>query len=232
MAQTFRQMIGRVMDVPHRPKNMDETEIKALINLAYIHIVAELACYQKSVVKTLTVGVGDYSIVTALALTDYAGLRALLYTAANGQSNYRTIAPTTEDEIIALRAGNPSATSPAVAYALQGWDGLMLHPLPATGDTLTILYSANPVELVADGDTPDRLPVMWQHLIVSYAAATAMEVVSVPQAMQMHEAFENGELRRARRWFNNHYGSRPFAPGAYGRGVNWPSDYWSSGYFN
>lgn len=227
MPQTFRQMIGRVMDQPHRPKNMDETEVKALINLAYIHVVAELGCYQKSVVKALTPNDGDYSIVTDFAVSDFAAVRSLVYTAASGLSTYSTLAPTTEDEVLALRSNNSSATSPAVCYALQGWDGLMLHPLPAAGDTLTILYSANPAEMSVDADTPDRLPVMWQHLIVSYAAATAMEVVSVPMAMQMMEAFENGELKRARRWFNNHYGSRPFAPGGFGQFARWPSDYWS-----
>ncbi len=141
MAQTLTQMVGRVMDMAHRPKNMDAVEVAALVNLAYIHVVAELGCYQRSIVKNLTAGDGDYSFVTDFALTDFAGVRSLVYTSSQGYANYHTLSPTSEDEVLSLRASNPTATSPAVCYAIQGWDGLLLHPLPGTGDTLTILLS-------------------------------------------------------------------------------------------
>lgn len=226
MAYTFTQLTGRVNDIPHRPKNMDLVEVQALVNESYAYVVAELGTLQKTVTKTLTAADGDYNLISDFAITDYAALRSLFYTAANGLSTYRPLAPVAIAELLSLRQNNPSSTSPAVAYAMAGWGNLSLHPLPATGDTLTIGYAAYPVVLSAAGDTPVALPTHLHHLIVAHAAAIAMEQVDVNYAQRMLDTFENGEMKRARRWINNHVGSMPFAPGSYGFGVRYPSDVW------
>jgi hypothetical protein len=179
----------------------------------------------------LTANDGDYSIVTDLAVADFSALRVVKYTAANGSNILNTLAPTTPDEIIALRAANPSATSPATAYALQGWDNLLLHPLPATGDTLTLVYTAVPTVMTSDSDTPTRIPQEWHHLIVTRAAAVAMEVMDDQRAVLLQRQYEH-ELALAHRWFNQHAGSRGFAPAAannQGR-VIYPGDYFSGIY--
>lgn len=226
MAYTFTQLTGRVMDIPHRPKNQDLVEVQALVNESYAYVVAELGTLQKSVTKTLTAADGDYSIVTDFALPDYASMRTLFYTAANGLSTFQPLSPVSAAELLAMRNGNASATSPSVCYAMAGWGNLSLHPLPATGDTLTIGYVAYPVVLSGANDTPVALPTHLHHLIVSHAAAICMEQVDVNYAMRMLETFENGEMKRARRWMNNHVGAMPFAPGSHGRGIRYPSDAW------
>jgi hypothetical protein len=223
---TFAQLVGRVKDTTHRPKNQDDAEIKALVNEAYFHIVAELSLFEKSATETLVAGVGDYDITVDFSLPDFAAVRSISYSPANGMASCCTLNPTTVDEIVALRSANPTATSPALAYAIRGWKDLLLQPLPGLGDQITITYAAFPLEMLAPTDTPSVLPPNWHHLIVSYAAATAMEVVSVARAQQLMESFEMGELKRARKWFNNQYGSKPLTPGMYRRSVRWPSDVW------
>lgn len=225
MAYTFLQLTGRVMDIPHRPKNQDLVEVQALVNESYAYIVAELGVLQASATITLDDGVGDYSFATDFGITDFCAMRALYYTAASGATNLRTLAPVSFAELLTLRQANPSSSSPSVAYAMAGWGNISLHPLPATGDTLTMQYVAYPLELILDTDTPTALPTHLQHLIVSHCAAICMEQVDVNYAARMMEGFEAGELKRARRWLNNHISSQPFAPGSY-RTVQWPSDVW------
>lgn len=211
---TFLQLYSRVLDYTHRPKNQDATEVKALVNEAYIHVTSQLRCYQNTATAvSLTAGDGNYSIVTDLGITDFSALRVVKYTAANGASVLNTLSPTTPDEILALRAANPSATTPATAYALQGWDQIMLHPLPATGDTITLVYTAVPALMVSDADTPSVIPQEWHHLIVQRAAAVAFEVVDDQRALRHQQQYEH-ELALAHKWFNQHAGSRGFAPAA------------------
>jgi hypothetical protein len=231
---TFLQLYSRVLDYTHRPKNQDTTEVKALVNDAYIYTTSQLRCYQKtSAAITLTANDGDYSIVTDLSITDFSALRVVKYTAANGSSTLNTLAPTTPDEIIALRAANPSAVTPATAYAIQGWDGLMLHPLPSTGDTITIIYTAVPAVMTLDADTPTRIPQEWHHLIVQRAAAVAFETVDDQRAIRHQQQYEH-ELALAHKWFNQHAGSRGYAPAANNNSglVLYPGDYFSGIYGN
>lgn len=221
---TFLQLYSRVLDYTHRPKNQDNAEAKALVNDAYIHVVSQLRCYQKNTGPlALTAADGDYSIVSDLAVSDFSTLQVVKYTAANGSLTLGTVAPTTPDEIISLRQLNPSAASPAVAYAIQGWETIMLHPLPATGDTLTLIYGAVPALLSADADTPLVLPQEWHHLIVQRAAAVAFEVVDDQRAIRHQQQYEH-ELALAHKWFNQHVSSRGFAPSAAIQPVIWPSD--------
>lgn len=227
---TFIQLYSRVLDYTHRPKNQDATEAKALVNDAYIHAVSQLRCYQvASAPLALTAGVGDYSIVTGLGVTDFSTLRVVAYTAASGATTLNTLSPTTPDEIIALRQVNPSATSPAVAYAIQGWDGLMLQPLPATGDTISIIYGAVPAAMSSDGDTPTRMPQEWHHLIVQRAAAVAFEVVDDQRAITHQRQYEH-ELGRARLWLAQHASSRGYAPSVDSNhnARIWPGQYFST----
>jgi len=227
---TFLQLYSRVLDYTHRPKNQDATETKALVNDAYIHVVSLLHCYQKtSAPLAMTAGVGDYSLVTDLALSDFSTLRVVKYTSATGASTLRTLSPSTPDEVTALRVANPSAATPATTYAMSGWDGIMLQPLPALGDTLTIIYGAVPAVMSADSDTPTRLPQEWHHLIVQRAAAVAFEVVDDQRAI-LHQRQFQVELKQAHKWFNQHDSSRGFGMNSRtNRGiVLWPSDYFSS----
>lgn len=224
---TFIQLRGRVLDYTHRPKNQDDTEVGALVNDAYIHIVSQLGCNPRtSSSLVLTAGDGDYSIVSDLGVSDFSTLRTLTYTAANGATSLSTLAPATVDEVLSQRGWNPSATSPATMYALAGFDTLMLQPLPAAGDRVTITYDAVPSLMVNDGDTPTKLPQEWHHLIVQRAAATAFEVVDDQRALIHQKQYEH-ELGRARLWFAQRASSRGFTPGTNRGPVIWPGDDWN-----
>ena len=224
---TFLQLYSRVLDYTHRPKNQDTTEAKALVNDAYFHVVSQLKCNPViSAPVTLTAADGDYSITTDLGVTDFSSLRSLTFTAANGSTTLSTLAPSSVDEVRALRGWNPSATSPSTTYAIDGWDTLMLQPLPALGDTLTLVYDAIPAAMVADSDTPTELPIIWHHLIVQRAAATAFEVVDDQRAIAHQRQYEH-ELGEARKWFATHVSTRGYAPTVgISRPVMWPGDDW------
>lgn len=229
---TLLQLKGRLNDTVHGQKNVDDwvSEMEALINEAYIHVVAQLRCYQKSSgALALTANDGDYSIVTDLGVTDFSTLRVLQYTASSGSTTLNTLAPTTPDEIVAQRQINPSATSPAVTYAIAGWDTLMLQPLPATGDTITIIYGAVPAQMTLDADTPSRLPQEWHHLISTRSAAMAMEFFDDQRALTLHQAFD-AELKKARLWFAQHTSSRGYAPSVDSNhdARIWPGQYFST----
>ena len=209
MAYTYLQLQGRVMDIPHRPKNQDITEIKALINDSYITLVAELACFVKTFTSVaLTANDGDYDVITDWALADFSSMRSLNYTAASGLFYQQPLDITTPDEVISLRQSNPVAMSPAVVYAMSDWRSIMLQPLPSTGDTVSGLYGAVPAAMSADIDTPVRLPVNLHHLIVGHCSAIAMEQVDIDRAMQMMNVFQANEMRRARSWLNQQKSSR------------------------
>jgi hypothetical protein len=224
---TFLQLVGRVLDYTHRPKNQDNTEVKALVNDAYIHVTSQLRSnIVTSAALPLVAADGNYSIVSDLGISDFSTLRTVSYTAANGATSLSTLAPATPDEVLAQRGWNPSATSPAVMYAIAGFDTLMLQPLPAAGDTITITYAAVPAVMVADADTPDRIPQEWHHLIVQRAAAVAFEVVDDQRAIVHQRQFEH-ELGRARLWFAQHASSRGYTPGTNRGPVIWPGDDWN-----
>jgi hypothetical protein len=228
VAYTYLQLKGRVMDIPHRPKNQDETEIKALINESYFALVTELGCYTKTFTAVaLTANDGDYDVITDWSLTDFAAMRSLNYTAASGLFLQRPLDPTTPDEILSLRQSNPVASSPSVTYAMPDWRTVMLQPLPATGDTVSGIYDAYPAAMSADVDTPTRLPPDMHHLIVGHCAAIAMEQMDITLANQMMTAFYAGELRRAKSSLNQRKGSRAFAPGAHRNVAIQRGEYWS-----
>lgn len=228
MAYTYLQLQGRVMDIPHRPKNQDITEVKALINESYNALVAELACFVKTFGPvTLTANDGDYDVITDWSLTDFSTLRSLNYTAAGGLFIQRPLDVTTPDEVLQLRQTNPLASSPAVTYAMPDWRTVMLQPLPGTGDSISGLYSATPTALSLDADTPGRLPANLHHLIVGHCAWVAMEQLDIDRAGAMREAFYATEMRRARSWLNQMKSSRPFAPGAHKNVASLPGEYWS-----
>lgn len=228
MAYTYLQLCGRVNDIPHRPKNQDATEIAALVNESYITLVGELGCYVKPFGPVTVVALAStYDVITDWLLTDFAGFRSLNYTAASGLSYWQGLDPTTPDEILALRTGNPLSMSPAVCYAMNDWRSVMLQPLAATGDTVSGLYSAYPAAMVANGDTPSRLPPNLHHLIVGHCSAIAMEQVDIDRGLVMMQNFQQGELRRARSWLNQQKSSRAFAPGAHRAVQIPPGVYWS-----
>lgn len=226
MAYTFLQLRGRVNDVPHLPKNQSTGEVDSLINESYAYIVAELQLLQKTITKPLVAADGDYSFIGDFNITDYAAVRALFYTAANSLVTFDPLRLVTTAELFALRANNPTATSPAKCYSINGWNSLSLQPLPAAGDTLAIWYSAYPVPLSLPGDTPVAIPTHLHHLIVGHAAAVAMETVDVAYAQRMHADFETNEMNRARRWLNNHRSSLPYAPNVTSLPNDWPSTVW------
>lgn len=228
MAYTYKQLLGRVMDIPHRPKNQDESEIQALINESYDTLVSELDCLQGTFTNVALVnGQGNYDVITDWGLSDFSSFRSLNYTAQSGLSYWQGLDPTTVDEILSLRIGNPLSASPAVAYAMPDWHTVMLQPIPATGDTVSGIYAAHPTPMSADSDTPTALPSNLHHLIVGHCAAISMEQVDIDRAIQMMTAFQQGELRRARSWLNQQQSGRAFAPGAHRKAVIPPGVYWS-----
>jgi hypothetical protein len=124
--------------------------IDGWINDGVEYVVGETGCKVAIATMTATANEGDYELDTDI-------LRILwLQSSATGTSSEWE--PTSPSEILRLRL-NGSASSPTLRYAVDGANMLMLYPVPASADTITIRYVPRPATLSSDAaDTPSRSP--------------------------------------------------------------------------
>lgn len=109
---------------------------------------------------------------------------------------------------------------------VQNWDGLHegsgiwrqnaatwgWHPTPGAAKTLTIVYVAEPVELVGDGDVPDLIPTAYRDLLV-WSSGVILKMIADETAPRPW--LERREMLRYQYWKNleSHGQPRQF-PGA------------------
>ena len=197
---TYQQLVDRVIDATHRPKQADagsgtagpltNYEIPNLVNESYARIVELCNLNPKLTTANLTGAVSSYSLTT-LGFTGLTRIRSLTYQTTGSQAY--PLRPVTLDQMIQLRQSNPSTMGFLYAYALRGLDGLEVYPAAQTStDTLTAYYSASPTLMSATTDIPTLIPTEYHYVIELGAIAEAMRTEHVEYAQNYDAQFMRG----------------------------------------
>lgn len=149
--------------------NVDDVDELALIdgwvNDGVCYIVGEGQTRVTSATAALEADEGDYELDTNI-------LRILwIQAASNGEGDeLEQVGPT---EIHRRRLATATTTSASYLYAVDGANLLMLYPIPAAADVLTIYYVPRPASLSAAIDTPTEIPAEFHYLVTLYALLNA-----------------------------------------------------------
>lgn len=211
---TFKEMQDRTLDGSKRAGLTDVTEIKALLNQAYLEMSALVRPNVVDVSKTLTAGDGDYSISADWALSDVQAIRHITIT-DSGTSQVYDLERVMPDYVLMLQQNQTSAGGMRW-WAQDGLDRVLFYPAPSTTTTnLTITYVRRPAVLVNDGDIPVGIPVEFHDTIVLGALARALRIWNPMYARGYHADYRQG-LQEYRQWLNRQGGT--WAPKAIVKG--------------
>lgn len=198
---TFKEMQDRVLDGSKRAGLTDLTEIKLLLNEAYLQMVALERPVVSEINKTLVVDDGDYSISADWALSALTSIRHMRITDSVTAQNY-LLEQVMPEYILLLRQTQSTSGGQMMFYALDGQDIVRFYPAPSSTTTLlTISYITRPAVLVADADLPAGLPVEFHDTIVLGALARSLRVRYPAYAKAYREDFRQG-LMEYRQWRN------------------------------
>ncbi len=165
---SFLELQNAVLDASGSHVNTDRETIKRLINRRYAEVVTRLRLLTATADVTLVADQGDYSMVDDFGLEDVNGIRAI--TSVDEDPRVPAI-ELTPNQIRDLRVFAPTSVG-IRSYAYSG-GLLMLEPTPDTAETLTITYSAIPVEMTNDEDIPNEIPTGFHDVIELGAIADA-----------------------------------------------------------
>lgn len=178
---TVTQLCDRVCQVTGLSvQGDDRSQVLGYVNQAYELSVMEAGAYTSSFSKTLTAGVGDYTIgVAPLDVSGVLEIRQLWVDDAS-LSN-RPLIRVPEYEIQAMRQAQTVSSTP-LYYAVRGDRQLLLYPSPVDGASLSGVYLSAPPELVessagaGEETTPSAIPSVFHYeLLTSKAISLAME---------------------------------------------------------
>lgn len=153
---TFGEIRDQVLDITGASAPEEAGRVKRLVNETYFDVVQRLYTAVKSTAAVTLVNLqGDYQLSAApFSLTDYVAIRSVIYN-QSGTGVNNVLRQVTPAEIYDAR--NQTWSGFLWAFALEGFDKLMLLPSPSTGDTLTLAYEYRPAPMAADSDTPTFL---------------------------------------------------------------------------
>ena len=159
---TYLQLQDRVLDATKRAVGTDRGEVKLLLNDSMAEIAGRLGLYTKVTNPvTLTAGVMDYDITqTPFLITDLSNLLSIVAT-QTAYLDTPDLNRLTVDQILEMRQVPTILPIRIRSYAFRPYTNLMFDAPPATGDAVTVYYSAYPPDLVADSDVPAYIPRDW-----------------------------------------------------------------------
>lgn len=160
---------------------------------------------------TVTPNVGDYSIATALGVSDARMVRDLFYQPVGQNQALPPLRRTSPSRIDELRARSSGQAYPWY-WAQAGVDKLLLGPVPTDAGTLTVRYVQDIGYLAADSDVPALLPIEFHDLIWLGAAAKVAPLrrPRLPLAdIQMLQQTYKARLGDLRSWLVDLGGEEP-----------------------
>jgi len=149
-----------------------DAQVDAWINQVVADVCAQ--CMLRSLKRMGTVATSTtLSYVSVASLT--GGFSGRLIKVLNGDGVSVGIMPSVE--LLMWEYGAMDAAGSVESCCLEGTT-LWYAKIPATSETLTLLYFCNPEELVSDDDVPSDIPVfVHRQLIVNGAAAIGYDLI-------------------------------------------------------
>lgn len=144
----------------------DETETTAYLNEAVVDILLQTGVYVTTTTISLSASTADYTLSSAIIRIKEAYL-------TSGGQNYR-IEQISPAELLDRRLGNGSSSSPALFYAIDGGNTLLVYPTPAASGTITIYHVPRPTSMSSGSHdssnaTYGGVPDEFSPAIVAYA---------------------------------------------------------------
>lgn len=130
------------------------------VNEGVVDVVLRTGCKVSSDTITESAGTGDYELnaeILRVVGWDWTGVSATLIPER-----------VTVDELLWRRNVPVDSSYPATAYAFTG-NLLMVYPIPAAADTITVYYVPRPATLSAGSDTPSEIPAEHHPAVELYA---------------------------------------------------------------
>jgi hypothetical protein len=192
---TFRSRAARVSGMSTSDAG-DLALLDAWTNDAVEQFLRETKINVRLASLNATAGSANYTLDT-----DILAMQAVWYApAADAQS--ALLQPRVPEDLINMRLLADETTPPRY-YALAGANTLMLHPTPASGDVLHILYVPRHTALSATADTPSatangNIPAEYHVILEDYVkwkACEAEEHKPSDFGRAFMQAFESGCAR-------------------------------------
>jgi hypothetical protein len=190
-----------------------QTMVDRLANAAVLEILKRTKIRVTSATVSTTIGVGDYDIpMEVIRLTS-------LEAPVLGGSGYGPVDPVDPDEIRWRRRSPLSVSTDLCArYAVDGFNLLMLDPIPQTIYLLVMYYVPRPAKMTVPADDPSTIafggiPEEFHETVllpfVYWKAGSAGDDASSAQGVRYQQDFELG-LRELRIRINRRRG--PLGP--------------------
>ena len=169
----FRTTITSKLGLDNTASSAEQSLVDGWVNEGVIRVLLDTKCNVDKSTSTLTANQPDYTLDAAILQITEMNLTAV------SDSTVRGLEPVSPAEILSMRRGASSSSSPSY-YALEGNDLLLLYPTPSAADTLTIYYVPRPTALSAAGNDPSSntyggVPAEYHKAIEYWALYQAAE---------------------------------------------------------
>ena len=149
----------------------DSAKIDRWLNQGYDDFVRRTRCVVNKATMSLTSGVSDYTLDTAI-------LSIVTVTITNGTSTWN-LEPASLEEILNLRTSALATSQPVRFYAQMGYNSIAVWPTPGTGSSMTVYYVPRPTSLSATADAPTLIPYEFHKALEFYALAEGADYDNV-----------------------------------------------------
>lgn len=193
----YRDHVARIVGLDNSVAG-DQGLIDAWVNEGYEDFVRRTECMVLWADLALTEGVDTYTLPAGIM-----SIKEIVNTGTSPPLERVTLA-----ELNTMKRATASA--PALYYATEGADMLVLYPAPGAGESLTIWYVPTVTALSGGGDIPTAVPAQFHKSIEFYALARAGQF-DQSQSSQFGTfwlaAYEN-DVRECRKANRQHGGQR------------------------
>lgn len=194
----FRTAVTAKIGLDNTASSAEQGYVDTWLNEGVVRVLMDTQCYVVSGTTTLTSGTGDYTLDAAVL-----DIVSVYISSSNPSKPLTRLTP---HEILLLRQGSSTNSSPASAFAVNGANMLMVWPTPASADTLTFYYIPRPTAMSSASHDPSNatyggVPSEYHKAVEFYAcwqAADYDDDQSSAQGERYRQQYDN-EIHRVRR---------------------------------
>jgi hypothetical protein len=193
---TFLDIQNQVIAKLRLDSTADLQRVKDYINRAYAETCVETEALQTYATVALTANSQTYTLPSAVVR-----IKQMTVT-PSGQGVSRPLVPTSIEEILEWSSQNgtsSTANGTVTHYAVNGLSEIVLYPIPASADTLTIWYVKQPTALSGTSDVP-AIPEPYATRCLENGALYEAALFAKDPDAQVYKA----EFELAKRAFRTH----------------------------